>query len=575
MNFSVVLIARNEEKTLPRLLASLAKFKKMGGEIILVDTGSTDKTAKIAKKFGCIVEEVGDKFVHLVDKKMAKSINARFIINGEEPVVGHGDRLFDFAMARNYAASLAKNDMIAMPDCDEEFTRFDLRKVNEMIENGVEQLEYNFVFSHDADGNELIKFLHCKFYNRRKMEWQGIIHEILVGEAKREFVDESIIKLEHWQNEETNRGGYLKGLSVDCFNNPDNDRNSHYLGREMVWTGRLRSGIKELKRHIAMEKWIAERAQSMIFIGDAYGLLNEPEKQVEWYNKAFYHDSTRRIALLQLANFYLHNQNWQAAACYAAAAIEIPWNAFYANFMGHYTYDPHRILYIASGWLGNIQGAQYHIRKALEYQPMNSDFLRDLRFYYDLPKVTVIIPQLGRKKGLKKAVDSIKASNYPEDLIDIKIIEGPETVPVKVKKGLSKAKGDYILYASNDIEFRENDIIIAVFEAMKSGKALVSFNTGVRNPEGYICEHFIIRKDFIPEIGGEIFDTDFHHVGVDDLLWKKCEKLGQAMIAENTRTVHNHFSRIGSGVKEDAVIKKGWAHVEEDRKLLKKKLAEL
>lgn len=575
MRFSVVLIARNEEKTLPRLLDSLKKFQERGGEIVIVDTGSTDKTAQIARDRGCKVEEVGERFLRTIDSTLAKKINRKFVVDGEATVVEAGEKLFDFASARNYAASLATNDMIAMPDCDEVYTKLDLDKVNETIESGLEQLEYNFVFSHDEHGNEDIKFLHCKFYNRKRLKWVGIIHEVLSGEAKRGFLDESVIKLEHFQNPETDRGGYLKGLAVDCFLNPDNDRNSHYFGRELVWTGRYRSGIKELKRHIAMDRWPAEKAQSMTFIGDAYGLLNDPARQVEWYNKAFYTDSSRRQPFISLANFYLHNGNYQAAVCYAKAALEIPWSPFYANFMGHYTYEPHEILYKAYGWLGRVEEAKTHIIEALKYRPMHTEYLRDLRFYFNLPTVSVIIPQLGREEGLKKCIDSLKSQNYPQELIDIKVYDGEGTVPEKVKRGVEETAGEYILYAANDVIFHPNDLIIAVFEALISQKSLIAFNTGVRNPEGYICEHFIIRRDFLPQIGGEIFDTDFRHYGVDDLLWKKCEKLGQAGFAENTRTQHIHFSRLWMKKEPDEVNKIALKYMKQDRALLKKKLEEL
>jgi len=63
-------------------------------------------------------------------------------------------------------------------------------------------------------------------------------------------------------------------------------------------------------------------------------------------------------------------------------------------------------------------------------------------------------------------------------------------------------------------------------------------------------------------------------VGVDDLLWRKCDKLGEAMISR-ARLIHRHFSRIGSGVIADDTIKKGWSHSDNDRELLKNKLEEL
>ena len=46
---TAILIAYNEEQDLPRALASLAGI---ADEIILVDSGSTDRTCEIARTFG-------------------------------------------------------------------------------------------------------------------------------------------------------------------------------------------------------------------------------------------------------------------------------------------------------------------------------------------------------------------------------------------------------------------------------------------------------------------------------------------------------------------------------------------
>ena len=243
--FSVALIARNEALTLPRLVGSLKEFQERGGDIWVLDTGSTDNTIEVARDLGCHVEAVGAKFLINIDEELADKINSKFIIEGEAPVVKAGESLFDFASARNYISTFPECDMLATPDCDEIFTKFDIDKLDEVIAGGAEQLEYEFVFSHDASGNPVIKFRHCKFYNRNKLKWVGIIHEVLTGSAKQQYLGEDIIKLEHYQNEQTNRSGYLKGLAIDCYNNPDNDRNSHYFAREMMYLGRFKSAIKE------------------------------------------------------------------------------------------------------------------------------------------------------------------------------------------------------------------------------------------------------------------------------------------------------------------------------------------
>jgi len=201
-----------------------------------------------------------------------------------------------------------------------------------------------------------------------------------------------------------------------------------------------------------------------------------------------------------------------------------------------------------------------------------------------LPTVSIIIPQLGREEGLKRCLDSIDHLLYPKHLIETIVIKGGDTVPKKVEEGLKMSKGDYIVYAANDIEFTPMSLYYAIKKATEPtpiiwGNCLVAFNTGdVLPDEGNICEHFVIRKAVIPFIGGQIFDTDFHHTGVDNLLWAKVKALAKpsgingAIRCEEAIVHHYHFSK---GAEYDEVYKKGWDKVDQDRELLKQKLKEI
>lgn len=383
--FSVCIICRDEEKTLPKLLTSLKEYLDIDGECCVLDTGSTDKTVQVAKSFGCNVIEVGEKYFAEVTKSMA--INQKFVVRGEKSVVKNGDKYFNFSEARNQCASMAKKDFVFFYDADEVSIKMDIDKINELIENGMQQSEYNFCFAYDQYGNESIKFIQCKGYDRRLMEWKGRVHELVtpLGKAqpKRVFLDESVYKLGHHQHIETGRHSYMIGLAVDCFEFPKNDRHSHYLAREMFWNQRPKSALKEFKRHIALGGWFAERAESFIFIGDIEGVLSDPEKQIESYNKSFYVDSGRNTSLIRIAGFYLHNKNYQAAIAFAKAALEFNYTGFYADNLANYREVPHSILYKSYGWVGNIPKAQEHLNKCLEYQPYNAEFLRDTQFYFE------------------------------------------------------------------------------------------------------------------------------------------------------------------------------------------------
>lgn len=378
--FSVALIARNEAETLPRMVASLKEFQERGGEIWVLDTGSTDNTIEVATSLGCKVEAVGDKFRIQIDKELADKINAKFIVNGEAPVVNEGESLFDFASARNYIADFPENDMIATPDCDEIFTKFDIDKLNETIENGAEQLDYEFVFSHDAQGNPITKFRHCKFYNRTKLKWAGVVHEVLTGTANKVYLGEDIIKLEHYQNEKTNRSGYLKGLAVDCYNNPDNDRNSHYFAREMFYLGRHHSAIKEFENHISMNKWPTEAAQSMLYIGDCYKVLGNTDEMLKWYIKSVEKEA-RREPLMRLAEYYYLKEMYPQVILYCEAALTITQLPFYSNHQPYYENIPHEYLYVAYWWTGDKEKSQKHFIKAKEYSPNNPKYIEDSKFY--------------------------------------------------------------------------------------------------------------------------------------------------------------------------------------------------
>lgn len=573
-SFSVVVIARNEALTLPRLASSLAEFKSRGGEMILVDTGSTDGTPDVARNLGFRVEEVADRFMITIDDATIDAINKRFVAGADAPVISHFNRFFDFASARNFAASLASNDMISMPDCDEAFTALHIDMVDNFIKAGVGQLEYDFVFSHDENGLPMIEFKHCKFYDRTQLHWVGIIHEVLQGSAKREYLPPAVIKLEHWQNEKTDRSGYLRGLALDCYLHPENDRNSHYFARELYYTGRYSSAIEEFYRHVAMGGWNAERSQSHIYIGECLDILGMQADAVAQWHTAFAIESGRRAPLIRLAEFYRSKNDFQRTAAYAEAALSIKQGNFYSDEAAHYRHIPHELLYWAYWYLDQRGKSTQHFYKAFEFAPDHPKFLHDLRFYEDLPMISIILPTLNKRpEGLQRVKDSIANLTYPQDKIELIVIEN-KTVPVAVAEGFTQSKGDYIVFASDDIAFAPDSVIRALRTSQKRGMGLVAFNTGEILPdEGNICEHFLISRPLVSLIGGEIFSTKLSHVGCDNLLWAQAKKRNHACRDDSAKVEHFHFSTGKS--ENDETYQIGWANAEKDRAILKAELQRL
>lgn len=601
--FSVVLIAKNEAKVLPRAIESLKEFMSLGGDVNIVDTGSTDGTPELARSLGCRVKEVGPKYVHVITEEESNAINDRFIVENEMPVVSPGLSYFDFASARNDSVSMADCDWVCTMDCDEVLTKMDIGKINEIISNeSLGQLEYNFVFSHDFYGNELIKFVQSKFYNRKRMNWVGIIHEMVtpldgvtVG-LDRQFLPEDIFKLEHWQNEETKRGQYLTGLAVDCFEHQEKDRNSHYFARELWWNGRPWSAAKEFKRHIAMNGWAAERAESMLFLGDIYGAMEKKEEQIAWFAKALDTDPTRREPLIKLAQTYMRRNEPIPANFYATAALELPWHGFYGSNKSFYENEPHEILYWAKGWLGDIEGGKKHLLKCLEYQRENPKYLHDTQFFFPYPANNITgwfsfkeqlfvheaakqmesVIELGSWKG--KSTHAICKSGCP-DVTAIDTWEGSEFEPeahAEAKSGSVEAEFRNNLKDFPDLKIVKANINDVVDNYADKSVDMIFIDAGhteaeVRNdiakwlPKArlLICGH-----DYVSGWPGVIAAVDSLLGGPDglaDTVWYKWINKPLVSICIPHIGRHEKLNRLLKAIKENAGYDNYEIIVEEDK----------
>lgn len=192
-----------------------------------------------------------------------------------------------------------------------------------------------------------------------------------------------------------------------------------------------------------------------------------------------------------------------------------------------------------------------------------------------LPTISFLLPHLGdtprRRDGLEACIESIRALDYPSALIDIDILDGPGTVPEKIVKGVQETDGEFLCYAANDMTFNKDCLKQALKCSKENNKAMVSFNSGPLYPDmGNAAEHFIIRRDFLPELeDGMIFHTSFSHYGCDNWLMAQALNKNQFLWCEEAIIHHDHFSK---GGEFDAVYNKAMKNVEADRENLRKKL---
>jgi len=77
-----------------------------------------------------------------------------------------------------------------------------------------------------------------------------------------------ILLLKHYQNYETIRNGYLKGLALDSIQTNYNDRNCHYYGRELMMRGYYKTAIEIFKNILIEMVGKQSKPNRLIFMGD-------------------------------------------------------------------------------------------------------------------------------------------------------------------------------------------------------------------------------------------------------------------------------------------------------------------
>jgi len=237
---SVCMIVKNEEKVLERCLESI---HGIADEIVIVDTGSTDKTKEIATKYT-------DKLYDF------KWIN-------------------DFSKARNYAASKAIGEWIFVIDADEYVDRESFKKFKRELQSnppkyGINTLTINSFVG--AEASSVVQSRHTRLYkNNKQIEFHRPIHEELkyIGTDKViGFVNLQIYHTGYMKDTIDEKGKTERNLSI-------------LLDQEN------KTGI------------------DYFYIGNEYRKLNEMDKAILYYQKSYNERESATVDYLTKLLVYL------------------------------------------------------------------------------------------------------------------------------------------------------------------------------------------------------------------------------------------------------------------------------
>ena len=190
VDITAVVLAKNEEKNLPRCLKNLDWVK----EVIVIDDYSSDNTKKIAEKFGAKV---------------------------------YRKRLADFESQRNWALQKVKTSWVLMIDPDEEVTSEFRQEVEKVIKedkfDGFKFPRKNIIFGKWMRYTGWYPDWQLHLFKTKRGKYVGKVHEQVVLDGKIGVLNASLIhynyhsisqylqKLDRYTNleaEEKVRGGY-------------------------------------------------------------------------------------------------------------------------------------------------------------------------------------------------------------------------------------------------------------------------------------------------------------------------------------------------------------------------------
>lgn len=275
LKLSAAIIAKNEEALLPACLESLKEFD----DIVVVDTGSTDRTVEIAKQYGAKVF-----FFEWCD---------------------------DFSAARNFASSCCTGDWIVVSDSDWQLLT-PYTEVRDKV--GVLSQTANITalaiaqYQSGARHNSMLVYK-----NAPEVRWVGKVHEYLTPAPSYQTgitfnIDSSPTKLKDPE----------RNLRILLSDNHATPRVQFYLGREYYERRQYESAIHWLTQYLTHGQWLPEICEAHLTLARCYWFTSRGDQARTHCLEAIRNNPDFKEALLFYAD--LHYEPWRSKWKRLAAA---------------------------------------------------------------------------------------------------------------------------------------------------------------------------------------------------------------------------------------------------------------
>ena len=350
-SLSLAMIVKNEEDVLERCLESV---KGIFDEIVIVDSGSTDKTINIAKKYT-------DKI---------------YSFEWQD----------DFAMARNYSFSQCTKDYIMWLDADDIVDNENakaLLELKQQLDNyDVIMLKYNIAF--DKNNNPTFSYFRERIVRRSlNLKWRDFVHEVITPTGKIFHSDISICHKPLPTKKESNRN--LKIYRKHIKNGVKlSARQMYYFSRELMYNGYFEEAIVNYEKFLNQnDAWVENKISACRDLAFCYHKTGEEDKSIESLLKAFKFDSPRAEICCDLGEKFFSSNKLILAKYWYEKALQCEPNIKSGAFIEAEYYDiiPYLQLCVINYKLGKINEAKIYNDLVGKIDKNNKSYLYNKEFF--------------------------------------------------------------------------------------------------------------------------------------------------------------------------------------------------
>lgn len=356
ITISLCMIVKDEEATLWNCLNSV---KDIADEIIIVDTGSTDRSREIASEFT--------------------------------------DKIYDFEWvgnfepARNFSFKHATMDYILWLDADDVIMEEDQKKFLELkkeLDPSVDSVSMIYNYGFDEYGNVTLSFRRNRLVKRAKnFQWEGDCHVYLVVSGN--ILDSDICVSHKRVHHSTGRNLaiYEKRLKNGDEFSP---RDYYYYGNELNENGLYERAMNAYETFLEMEGgWKEDKIAACSRLADCYGKMGMFDEQKKVLYKSFEYDVPRPEACCRLGTILSNEQNYESAVVWFERAIDYEPNKgnWGFTYKAYSTWVPHQNLCKCHYYLKNFEKSYEHNEIARKYRPEDPGILHNKKLLKDKLKL--------------------------------------------------------------------------------------------------------------------------------------------------------------------------------------------